>query len=188
MRSSSRRALMTALVSQLFPLLAAASLGLLAGALLAEDRLLVPYWRTLSAETFYALHPTFGPMLYRFFAPLTMAAPPAAVLAMVQVTLQSGGLTPRSLAAIAMAVLTCSLVAIYFLYFKSANEALLRRAVCHGPANDFGALGGLAPCTRFHCRGCLRAVPCDPCRVKSGTSIISGGLLKQAYSLSKRIE
>jgi hypothetical protein len=129
MRSSSRGALMTALVSQLFPLLAAASLGLLAGALLAEDRLLVPYWRTLSAEAFYALHPTFGPMLYRFFAPLTMAAPLAAVLAMVQVTLQSGGLTPRSLAAIATAVLTCSLVAIYFLYFKSANEALLQRAV-----------------------------------------------------------
>jgi hypothetical protein len=129
MRSSSRRALMTALVSQLFPLMAAASLGLLAGALLAEDRLLVPYWRTLSAEAFYALHPTFGQMLYRFFAPLTMAAPLAAVLAMVQVTVQSGGLTPRSLAAIATAVLTSSLVAIYFLYFKSANEALLRHAV-----------------------------------------------------------
>jgi hypothetical protein len=120
---------MTALASQLFPLLTAASLGLLAGALLAEDRLLVPYWRTLSAETFYALHPTFGQMLYRFFAPLTIAAPIAAVLAMMQVTLQSESLAPRSLAAIATAVLTCSLVAIYFLYFKSANEALTRRAV-----------------------------------------------------------
>lgn len=109
--------------------MAAAILGLLAGALLAEDRLLVPYWRTLSADTFYALHPTYGPLLYRFFAPLTMAAPLAAVLAAVQVALQSGGLTPRSLASIAAAVLTCSLVAIYLLYFKSANEAFLRRAV-----------------------------------------------------------
>lgn len=120
---------MTDLASQLLPLMAAASLGLLAGALLAEDRLLVPYWRTLSAETFYALHPTYGPLLYRFFAPLTIAAPLAAVLSMVQVTLQSEGLTPRSLAAIAAAVLTCSLVAIYLLYFKSANEAFVRRAV-----------------------------------------------------------
>ena len=119
---------MTAL-SQVFPLLAAASLGILAGALLAEDRLLVPYWRTLPAETFFAQHPIVGPMLYRFFAPLTMAAPLAAVLAMVQVILLSGGLTLRSLAAIATAVLTCSLVAIYFLYFKSANEAFLARAV-----------------------------------------------------------
>ncbi len=110
-------------------MMAAACLGLLAGALLAEDRLLVPYWRTLSAETFYALHPTFGRMLYRFFAPLTMAAPLVAVLAMVQVILQSGSLTPRGLAAIATAALTFSLVAIYFLYFKSANEAFLQRAV-----------------------------------------------------------
>lgn len=120
---------MTAVVSQLFPLLAAGSLGILAGALLAEDRLLVPYWRTLPAETFFAQHPIVGPMLYRFFAPLTMAAPLAAVLSMAQVILQSGVLTPRSFAAIVTAVLTCSLVAIYFLYFKAANEAFLARAV-----------------------------------------------------------
>jgi hypothetical protein len=119
----------TALAGHLLPLLAAMSLGLLAGALLAEDRLLVPYWRTLPAETFYALHPTFGPLLYRFFAPLTMAAPPAAVLAAVQVTLQSGGLAPRSLAAIAAAALTCGLVAIYLVYFKAANDAFARHAV-----------------------------------------------------------
>lgn len=117
------------MTSQLLPLLAAASLGLLAGALLAEDRLLVPYWRTLSAETFYALHPTYGPMLFRFFAPLTMAAPLLTILAAVQVVLQSGDITPRSLAAIAAAALTCCLVAIYMLYFRSANDAFLRRAV-----------------------------------------------------------
>jgi hypothetical protein len=126
----------TALASHLLPLMAAASLGLLAGALLAEDRLLVPYWRTLPAETFYTLHPTYGPLLYRFFAPLTMAAPPAAVLAAMQVTLQSEGLAPRSLAAIAAAVLACSLVAIYLVYFKAANEAFVRHAV---PAAELSA-------------------------------------------------
>jgi hypothetical protein len=110
-------------------MLAAMSLGLLAGALLAEDRLLLPYWRTLSAETFYELHPTYGPLLYRFFAPLTMAAPLAAVLSAVQVVVQSGGLDPRSLAAIAAAVLTCGLVVIYLVFFKSANEAFERHAV-----------------------------------------------------------
>lgn len=120
---------MTALASHLLPLMAAISLGLLAGALLAEDRLLVPYWRTLPAETFYALHPIYGPLLFRFFAPLTMAAPVAALLAVAQVILQSASLTPRGLAAITAAVLTCGLVAIYLLYFKSANEAFARRAV-----------------------------------------------------------
>jgi hypothetical protein len=119
----------TELASQLFPLLAAMSLGLLAGALWAEDRLLLPYWRTLSAETFYELHPAYGALLYRFFAPLTMAAPLASVLSVVQVVAQSGGLAPRSLAAIAAAVLTCSLVVIYLVFFKSANEAFERHAV-----------------------------------------------------------
>ncbi|MGL4290753.1 MAG: hypothetical protein ACRCVA_30675 [Phreatobacter sp.] len=120
---------MTALAGQLLPLLAAISLGLLAGALLAEDRLLVPYWRTLSADAFYALHPTYGPLLFRFFAPLTMAAPAAAMFAVAQVTLYSAGSTLRSLAAIAAAVLTCGLVAIYLLYFKAANDAFARHAV-----------------------------------------------------------
>jgi hypothetical protein len=117
------------LVSQLLPLMAAASLGLLAGALLAEDRLLLPYWRTLSADTFYALHPSYGPRLYRFFAPLTMAAPMIAVLAAIQSVLQSDGPGARATAAIAAAVLTCSLVAIYLVYFKSANDAFARHAV-----------------------------------------------------------
>lgn len=120
---------MSGLAGLVLPLLAAGSLGLLAGALLAEDRLLVPYWRTLPAETFYALHPTYGPVLYRFFAPLTLAAPPAAILAAVQVTLQAGSLAPRALSAIGAAVLTCSLVAIYLAFFKAANEAFLRKAV-----------------------------------------------------------
>lgn len=127
---------MTGLAAHVIPLLAAVSLGLLAGALLAEDRLLVPYWRTLPAETFFALHPTFGPLLYRFFTPLTIAAPPAAVLAAIQVVLQSGSLSPRGLAAIGAAVLACSLVGIYLAFFKAANEAFLRHAV---PATELPA-------------------------------------------------
>jgi hypothetical protein len=120
---------MSDLIGQLAPCLAVASLGLLSGALLAEDRLLVPYWRTLTVETFYALHPAFGQTLYRFFAPLTIAAPLATVLSMLQVILQSGSSAPRNIAAIATAALTCSLVGIYFLYFRGANEAFLQRTV-----------------------------------------------------------
>lgn len=116
-------------MSQLLPLIAAINLGLLAGALLAEDRLLVPYWRTLSADIFYKLHPTFGPLLYRFFAPLTMAAPFAALLATAQIVVQSGCYAPSSLASIAATVLTFSLVGFYTFFFKSANAAFERHAI-----------------------------------------------------------
>jgi hypothetical protein len=120
---------LSGLLQQLLPLLAAASLGLLAGALLAEDRLLLPYWRTLPADEFYALHPTFGPRLYRFFAPLTTVAPLAAVLAAVQAVLLPYAHAVLVPAAIGAGVLASSLIAIYFGYFKAANEAFARRAV-----------------------------------------------------------
>lgn len=64
-------------------LLTAGVLGLLAGALLLEGALLVPYWRTLSAQAFYDLHPVYGPKLFRFFAPLTTAGPALATVAAV---------------------------------------------------------------------------------------------------------
>jgi hypothetical protein len=53
-------------------LLSAGSIGLLVGALLAEGAIFIPYWRSLPADTFYALHKEYGPRLYRFFAPLTI--------------------------------------------------------------------------------------------------------------------
>ena len=117
------------MANQIPALIAALSLGLLAGALLAEDWLLLPYFRTLSAETFFGLHPMFGPMLFRFFAPLTIVPPVATVLAAVLAVWKSGIFALTSLAAVAAAVLTCSLLAIYQLFFKSANAAFERRAV-----------------------------------------------------------
>ncbi len=120
---------MIAVMNQILPLLAALSLGLLAGALLAEDQLLVPYWRTLPADTFYALHPTFGPMLYRFYTPLTAAAPAAAVLAMLQAVLSGGAFEWRGMFAIAAAILALSLLVIYAVFFRAANDAFARHAV-----------------------------------------------------------
>ena len=107
------------LLSQVLPLLAALSLGLLAGALLAEDQLLVPYWRTLPVDTFYA--------------PLTAAAPTAAVLAMLQALVFGGPFGLRTALAVAAAVLALSLLAIYAVFFRAANDAFARHAV---PAAD----------------------------------------------------
>lgn len=112
---------------------AAALLGLLAGALLAEGALLVPYWRTLSAEQFYALHPTYGPLLYRFYAPLTVAAPLAALLSAAVATALGAD---RAAAAWGAALLALALVACYGLFFRRANDAFSRHAV---PAADLPA-------------------------------------------------
>jgi hypothetical protein len=93
-------------------------LGVFVGALLAEGALFIPYWRALPAEEFFALHKVYGPRLYRFFAPLTIVATAAAVIAAIACALiDHRGRRPTIVAGI----LSASMVVLYFLYFKRAN-------------------------------------------------------------------
>lgn len=109
------------LLSQLLRLVASAGLGLLMGALLAEGALFIPYWRSLSAPSFYALHKDWGTRLYRFFAPLTIAATVSAVAAAV-ISMIEG--SPGRWASLLAGVAALSLVAIYFAYFEGGNVRL----------------------------------------------------------------
>ncbi|MFT5571307.1 MAG: hypothetical protein ACI9FR_000221 [Cryomorphaceae bacterium] len=47
--------------------------GLLAGALLTEAFILVPYWKKMPPDEFLRLHHTMSPSLFRYYAPLTVA-------------------------------------------------------------------------------------------------------------------
>lgn len=108
-------------------------LGLLAGALWAEGALLVPYWKTLSADEFYQLHPEYAPRLFRFFAPITAAAPAVALTAALLIAYTK---TDTPWLAGITALLANSLVIIYFAYFKKTNAAFSRAAITavHLPA------------------------------------------------------
>ena len=121
------------LAAELLPLLSAGALGLFAGALMAEGALLLPYWRTLSPEKFYALHPIYGPKLFRFYAPLTVAAPILATVAAASLLMTAH---PARAYGSAAAVLAWSLVAIYLAYFKAANAAFARHAVAPAQLAD----------------------------------------------------
>ena len=109
------------LVLQLLKLASAASLGLLIGALLAEGAIFVPYWRTLPPPVFFALRKEWGPRLYRFFAPLTIAASFAAIGAAVACWFVE---RPYSWPTLVCGMLAAALVLIYAAYFKSANARL----------------------------------------------------------------
>src|SRR5262245_29005195 len=54
-------------------ILSAVTIGILMGSLLTEGCLLVPYWRSLSVDSFYGLYKELHPRLYRFFTPATIA-------------------------------------------------------------------------------------------------------------------
>ncbi|MEL7453058.1 MAG: hypothetical protein AAGJ50_06780, partial [Pseudomonadota bacterium] len=61
-------------------LLATMVLGLFAGSLLTEGVILVPYWRRMAPKDFFRLHSELGPSLFRYFAPLTLAAVSSSVV------------------------------------------------------------------------------------------------------------
>jgi Domain of unknown function (DUF1772) len=107
-------------------------LGLFVGALLAEGYLLVPYWRKLLPEQFFLLHKEFGPRLYRFYAPLTIAA----TLLTVSTAIISWliGYSERWITLTA-GILSLSMIAIYFIYFKQANESFAKMSIS---ADDLG--------------------------------------------------
>jgi len=101
------------------------ALGLFAGSLLTEDRILVPYWRTLSDEAFNDLHPTFGPILYRYYAPLTTLAVLLAVANAI-VASWGGGL---DLGACFAAIILLATLGLYFVYFQGANAKFAAHAL-----------------------------------------------------------
>ena len=49
-------------------------LGVFLGAQIAEACLLVPIWKKMNPDDFFEQHKSVGPLIYRFFAPITIAA------------------------------------------------------------------------------------------------------------------
>lgn len=94
-------------------------LGIFAGALLTEGMILVPYWRKMVPEDFFRLHGEMGPSLFRYFAPLTVSSVLLAIAA-AGVSLTDPTISYFRLAAGGGAALT---LVIFFVYFKSANQA-----------------------------------------------------------------
>ena len=101
-------------------LLTSLILGLFVGSLLTEGMILVPYWRSLKPKDFLALHGTLGPQLFRYFAPLTIAATviPAATFVYCCWVGVDGWIYSASVALIMLAIL-----GMFFFYFKNANAS-----------------------------------------------------------------
>lgn len=90
--------------------------GLYAGSLLTEAKILVPYWRGMEPSEFFRLHGSMGPSLFRYFAPLTTLA---VLLSVITAVANSGG----NLAWNITAGLCLSALVIFYIYFKKANQS-----------------------------------------------------------------
>lgn len=93
--------------------------GLLAGSLLTEGMVLVPFWRSLPMDKFYELHGSGGPKLFRYFAPLTTLA----VIASIVHAVTNGGRGSWIAAS-----LCCLTLASFFIFFRAVNNKLSAHA------------------------------------------------------------
>ena len=109
-----------ALVSDLLRYLAAASLGIFAGAMLTEAGVLVPYRRSLAPAEFLRWYAANAQRLLAFFSPVTAVSAVLAILAAVA-SLWEGH--PGRWYALAAAVLAVVMVASFFVYFEQANAS-----------------------------------------------------------------
>lgn len=111
-------------MTQLLDTAAVLAIGLLAGSLVVEAFVLVPFWRSLGVEDFYSLHHRVGPRLFSYFAPLTTVAVVAVIVAAVAGRDADGSAWRWAAAASSVVVL-----GFFPLYFKRANQALANRSV-----------------------------------------------------------
>jgi hypothetical protein len=103
----------------IFLLLSAAVLGVFLGAQIAEACLFIPIWKKMPADDFFEQHHSVGPLLQRFFAPLTIAATVIPLIAVLLYWIINSNQSPFMWV---MGVSTLLFFSTYFLYFKNANQ------------------------------------------------------------------
>lgn len=93
-------------------------IGLYAGAMLTEAIIIVPQWKLIGAVEFNRLHKVLHQRFFKFFAPLTTFAVVSAQINLF--TKMYNGESFLCPAIVAVIMLLC--LAIFFVFFKGANE------------------------------------------------------------------
>ena len=114
------------MIAETLSLLSSGVLGIFLGAQIAEAVLLVPLWKDLDADDFFEFHKTYGKKLYRFFAPLTIAA---TLIPLVTVVYIISYQVEDQLLAGLMGLSTVAFFSTFYLYFKKANKSFEERSL-----------------------------------------------------------
>jgi len=101
-------------------------LGVFLGAQIAEACLFVPVWKKMKPDDFFEQHESVGPIIYRFFAPLTIAA---TIIPLVTVLVNLTQNTNQTALFWVLGFSTLAFFSTYFLYFKDANQKFSDRTL-----------------------------------------------------------
>ena len=110
-------------MQELLAVLTVASLGVFFGAMLTEGLVLVPYWRSLPAESFYSWYGANDKRLIGFFGPLTWVA---ALSALTASGFSLWTAHPGRWYAVTTAACALLVVSMFFVYFARANAGFSR--------------------------------------------------------------
>jgi hypothetical protein len=111
-----------------FAVLATVALGLTAGALLAEAAVMIPWWRTLPADAFFAWYAANTSRLFQFFGSLEAVSAVLVLLAAAVV---------RDRWFVMALLLSVAVLAMFPIYFEAANASFESATV---PAADLPAV------------------------------------------------
>jgi hypothetical protein len=106
------------LIFEIIRFLSVVSIGIFVGSMLTEGCVLVPYWRSLSADDFYTWYAANGQRLQDFFGPITTIT---ALLSITAATVSLLEKHPKKWFALLAAIISLAVVSTFFLYFKEAN-------------------------------------------------------------------
>ena len=106
------------LILKILLMLSTCTLGVFLGTQLAEAALIVPYWKGLSSEDFFAFYKAHGKKLQQFYAPLTIAA---TILPICTIVCSLLGKTKTLPLMWLMLFFSLLFFSTFFIYFKAAN-------------------------------------------------------------------
>jgi len=107
-------------VTNVLSYLAVATTGLFAGAMLTEGFVLVPYWRSLPPDVFFAWYGTNDKRLTGFFGPLTWLT---ALTTLAAAVASWWTVHPRWIYAVTASACVLIAVGMFFAYFERANAS-----------------------------------------------------------------
>ena len=114
------------MILKILLMLSTCSLGVFLGTQFAEAALIVPYWKGLSSDDFFAFYKTYGEKLHQFYAPLTIASTVFPVCTFVCSLFSKTKTEPFMWLMLIFSLLFFST---FFIYFKEANLSFAMRTI-----------------------------------------------------------
>jgi hypothetical protein len=107
-------------------ILSTCTLGIYLGTQLVEAILIVPYWKNLSPDNFFALYKAYGESIHQFYAPITIVA---ILLPTATLVCSLFNKSKTDLLIWFMFSFSVLFFSTFFLYFKEANLSFAQRTI-----------------------------------------------------------